>query len=234
MTWPTGRSRARPRSAKHERVACWIESLGRPEEQAELIAHHYLEALELAEAAALDADALRTSARKALRDAGDRAAALYSVDAAERFYDSALRLVPEDGPERADLLFRRAVPVGHHVGGGDIDRLGEARNALLATGDEARAAETEILIAQTYRMQGRAELSDAHADRALALVADAPNSRSRAWVLIRTASRAGLEGDNERALQMASEALSGSEALGFEEGTSEALNLLGIDPRLQR
>jgi predicted ATPase len=89
------------RSAKHERVAAWIESLGRAEDQAEMLAHHYLQALELAEAAGLDTDALQTSARKALRDAGDRAAALYSVEAAERFYEEALALCPEDGPERA-------------------------------------------------------------------------------------------------------------------------------------
>ena len=217
------------RSAKHERVAAWIESLGRPEEQAELLAHHYLEALKLAEAAGLDAAALRASARRALRDAGDRAAALYSIDAAERFYDEALELCTEDGPERADLLFRRAVPVGHHVGGGDLDRLAEARDALLAAGDDSRAAEAEILVAQTHWMQGRAELSDEHAERALQLVADAAPSRSRAWVLIRNASRAALIGDYVSAAALASDALQTSEELGYVEGMSEALNLLGIE-----
>ena len=58
----------------------------------------------------LDPAVLSESARHALRDAGDRAAALYAVDAAERFYDAALRLWPEDDPERAQLLFRRAAP----------------------------------------------------------------------------------------------------------------------------
>src|SRR5262249_19246356 len=67
------------RSAKHGRVAAWIESLGRPEEQAEMLAHHYLQALELAAAAGLDVDALRTAGPEALREAGDRAAARYSL-----------------------------------------------------------------------------------------------------------------------------------------------------------
>src|SRR5439155_11518223 len=95
------------RSHRHRRAAGWIESLGRPEEQAEMLAHHYLRALELAQAAGLDSSQLAEPARRALRDAGDRAAALYAAEAAERFYDDALRLWPPDAPERAELLFRR-------------------------------------------------------------------------------------------------------------------------------
>src|SRR5206468_3220471 len=41
-----------PRAArlhKHQRAAAWIESLGRRDDQAEMLAHHYLQALELAE-----------------------------------------------------------------------------------------------------------------------------------------------------------------------------------------
>ena len=39
------------RAEKHRRAAEWIESLGRPDDHAELVAHHYLRALELARAA---------------------------------------------------------------------------------------------------------------------------------------------------------------------------------------
>jgi tetratricopeptide (TPR) repeat protein len=217
------------RSAKHERVASWIESLGRPEEQAEMLAHHYLQALELAEAAGLDSPTLRTSARKALRDAGDRAAALSLGEAAVRFYEAALELYPEEGPERADLLFRRAVPVGHHVAGGNLDHLAEARDALLNSGDRTRAGEAEALIAQAYWIQGRTESSDECMHRALELVADGGATRSRAWVLIRAASRSTLVGNHDEGLAMASEALAVSEALGWDGGMSEALNLLGIE-----
>ena len=146
------------RSQKHQRAAAWIESLGRPEEQAEMLAHHYLQALELAEAAGLDAAELDEPARHALRDAGDRAASLYASDAAERFYDAALRLWPEDDPERAQLLFRRSV-LGAESGGGDPERLAEARDALLAAGDKGKAAEAEMLISTSFWMQGRRESS---------------------------------------------------------------------------
>src|SRR6185312_11129611 len=78
------------RAQKHQRVAAWIESLGRSDDQAELLAHHYLQALELTEATGLDTGRLSDSARYALRDAGERAASLYAVGAAERLYDAAL------------------------------------------------------------------------------------------------------------------------------------------------
>jgi class 3 adenylate cyclase len=217
------------RSHKHQRAAAWIESLGRPDDQAEMLAHHYLQALELAEAAGLDAATLGESARHALRDAGDRAAALYAVDAAERFYDAALRLWPKDDPERPQLLFRRAAPVGTvgSWGGGDPERLAEARDALLAASDNARAAEAEMLLAVSFRMEGRRELADEHADRALALLADAPPSRSSAWVLARQAGRVFMAGQDERAIELGLQARALAEQLGWEEGLSEALNLLG-------
>ena len=160
------------RSEKHQRAAAWIESLGRPEEQAEMLAHHYLQALALAEAAGVDAAALNEPARNALRDAGDRAAALYATDTAERFYDAALRLWPDDDAERAQLLYRRSV-LGAESGGGDPERLAEARDALLAAGDNGKAAEAEMLISTAFWMQGSQEPAAEHAERAMALLPDA-------------------------------------------------------------
>ncbi len=216
------------RSEKHRRAAVWIESLGRPEEQAELLAHHYLQALELAEAAGLDDPTLADAARHALRDAGDRAAALYAVEAAERFYDEALRLWPVDDPERAELLLRRAIPAGRHLGGGDPERLEEAREALLASGDKSRAAEAEVMMAQTFWIQGQRERADRHIASAVELVADQPPTRSRGWVLIRAATRASLMGDPERAIRIASEARAVAEELGWSEGLAEVLGMLAL------
>src|SRR5204863_2273630 len=59
------------RAEKHQRVAEWIQSLGRPEDHAELLAHHWRAALELAHAAGLDTGDLTTPTRLALRAAGD-------------------------------------------------------------------------------------------------------------------------------------------------------------------
>ena len=215
------------RSEKHRRVAAWIESLGRSEDQAEMLAHHYLEALELARAAGLDTTALDEAARYALRDAGDRAAALYAIDAARRFYDAALQLWPEDDPERGRLLLRRASPVFEWTPD-DPGSLEEARDVLLAAGDGAGAAEAEMLLAVCYWLQGRTELFDEHADRAAALVADQPPSRPQLAVLMRRAARASIAGDIALALELNREALQLSDELGWEEGSSTALGQLGL------
>jgi class 3 adenylate cyclase len=216
------------RSHMHRRAAAWIESLGRPDEQGELLAHHYLQALELAQAAGLDQGELADAARRALRDAGDRAAALYARRAAEGFYDAALALTSEGDPERAELLYRRATPLGRHIGGGDIGYLEQARDALLAAGDRARAAEAETQLAQTHWIAGRAETAEKHAARAQELIEGEQPSESRAWVLVRLGTRASVRGENAQAARLAAEARSVSEQVGWPDGLGEALTLLGL------
>ena len=213
------------RSHKHQRAAAWIEALGRPEDQAEMLAYHYLQALELAEAAGTDAAVLGDSARRALRDAGDRAAALYAGDAAERFYDAALRLWPSDDPERPQLLFRRAAPVPTWTG--DPGRLVEARDALLTAGDNTTAAEAEWLLSESFNMQGRRDLGDQHAERAIALIAGLPPSRASGWVMTRGAYQALDAGDYERSIELALQACALAEQLGSAEALSGALAVLG-------
>jgi tetratricopeptide (TPR) repeat protein len=187
-----------------------------------------VQALELSQAAGFDTAALVEPARLALRAAGDRAAALYAVEAAERFYDAALELWPDDDPDRADLLYRRAVPVGLHMGGGDPERLREASDALLAAGDTERAAEVEMLISSAFRMQGEREMADAHGDRAAALLGEGPPTKSRAWVLARLAMRWYLDGELDRAAQLAGEAVVVSGQAGLEEQLSDSLAEQGL------
>jgi hypothetical protein len=107
-TSPTARSRAPTRASKHRRVAEWIESLGRPEDHAEMRAYHWRSALDLARATGADDVELAKRARFSLRDAGDRAFGLNNHGAAAALYDDALGLWPSDDRDRADLLFRRA------------------------------------------------------------------------------------------------------------------------------
>jgi class 3 adenylate cyclase len=217
------------RATRHRRAAGWIDSLGRPEDYAEMLAHHYVQALELSEAAGLDTADLADPVRFALRDAGDRAAALYAADAAERFYGAALELWPADDPERVELVYRRAVPVGRHLGGGDPTRLAEARDALLAAGDVDRAAEVEMLLAQHAWMQGRREVADAHSARVTALLSEGDSvTESRAWALLRLASAAYLTGDDRRATELVATARQVSEQVGSNEGLSDALALAGM------
>ena len=215
------------RAEKHRLTAGWIESLGRPDDQAEMLAHHYLAALELATASGAESTALGESARLALRDAGDRAASLFAREAAERFYDAALRLWPEDDIERAELLFRRAAPVPM-LDPGNPEGLKEAGDALLAAGDRAKAGEAEMLVGQSYWFQGRRDLADEHAKRAAELVAGTPTSRSSVWVLARRATLASLGGDEQLSITLASQSLAQAEELGWADGIVQALSPRGV------
>jgi DNA-binding SARP family transcriptional activator len=217
------------RADRHRHAADWIESLGPSQDRVEMLAHHCLSALEFGRASGQDVTELVTRARLALRDAGDHAAALHAGDTAQRFYDAALALWPDDDPERTDLLYRRAVPVGHHLGGGDPERLAEARDALLAAGAPERAAELEVLLMQVRSMEGDRALAQTHRDSAEELLGEGEPSRSRAWVLSELASEAQiLGGDEDRAAELAAEACRVARAAGADDALSESLCILGL------
>src|SRR5439155_15492854 len=95
------------RAEKHRLAAEWIEALSADrEDRAEMLAHHYLSALEFARAAGQEVESITERARVALREAGDRAYALNAFAAAGGFYRGANALWPEEHPERGHLLSR--------------------------------------------------------------------------------------------------------------------------------
>ena len=216
------------RADKHERVATWIESLGRSDDQAELVAHHYLQALELAEAAGRSTAALADAARFAFRDAGERAAALSVADGARRLFDAALKLWPRDDPERPYLLMRRAAPLGGvEIAAEDTKLLEEAMAALTRAGDDVGAADAERLLSRSYWMQGRSDEAAEHMRRAVALIRDAEPSRTTVDVLSSVASSAMLRGFSAEALPNAQRALELAEQLNLFEGKAAALHVRG-------
>ncbi len=99
------------RARRHRSAAVWIERKagGRVEDLAEVLAYHYLQALELAEAAGdrEQADELALPARRFLVLAGERALGLDTVQAEARLA-RALELTPSDDAERPELLVRWA------------------------------------------------------------------------------------------------------------------------------
>ncbi|MDX6386559.1 MAG: hypothetical protein QOD85_361, partial [Gaiellaceae bacterium] len=115
------------RAARHRVAARWLEdTLGdRAEDGADVLAHHYLQALELSRAADEDAvfEELEGAARRCLVLAGERALALDGASALASFA-RALELVPSGHTDRASVLER----YGHaaHIAG----RPQEARAAL--------------------------------------------------------------------------------------------------------
>ena len=172
------------RADKHLHAAGWIESLGRPADQAEMLAHHYLSALDLARAANRDAADLAARARSALTGAGDRALALNAFAAAAGFYRAALGLWPQDATgQRAGLLFLLALALGGSGEDDDGAALEQARSALLAVGDQAKAAETEARLGELWWLKGHRDRASGHMGRAQALVRDEPASAAKAYVL---------------------------------------------------
>jgi tetratricopeptide (TPR) repeat protein len=216
------------RAEKHRLAAEWLEALApdRSEDRAEMLAHHYLAALELSEAAGIDAAALADPARRALRDAGDRAFALGAYPAAERFYASALDLWPEDDPARASLLFRRARAhyLWAEVG---VDLLTEARDALLAIGDKPAAAEAEMLLGDAIWREGRREEGLTHVARARELVAGEQPSKIQALILSNVARYHMLANEGEAAVRVGREALALAERLDLDDIRAHALNNIG-------
>ena len=99
------------RAARHRAAASWLERQAgeRAEDLADVLAYHYLSALELVGAAAHaeQAQELETSAIRYLALAGERALAL-DVERAEASLAKALALAPTGHPERASLLERWA------------------------------------------------------------------------------------------------------------------------------
>jgi tetratricopeptide (TPR) repeat protein len=210
------------RADKHRRAAAWLESLAT--ERSELLAHHYGRALELARAAGQPTGDLLDRARLALRDAGDRVTGLGAHVTAARYYTQALAIWPPDDAERPDLELRAGEACCLGEGTGE-DLLVSARDGLLANGDRGRAAEAEARLGHLAYAKGQERSS--HMDQALALVADAPTSHSKAVVLGHGMMHLLVADRNAEALQVAREGLAMARRVGDRDIEAHALGTIG-------
>jgi class 3 adenylate cyclase/tetratricopeptide (TPR) repeat protein len=225
------------RADKHLLAAEWIESLGRPDDHAEMLAHHYISALELAAASGAETAAFGNRARLALRVAGDRALGLHAHPSAARFYDRAVDLWPEDDPERPELLFSFGRALANAGDERADETLENACVALIAAGAAARAAEACALRAEIEWHRGQRERSREQLERARQLVAKEGPSASKAGVLAQASRYFMLAGPTEAAISIGREALAMAEILGLDGVRVDALNNIGTaryfggDPR---
>jgi len=214
------------RAGKHLHAAGWIESLGRPDDHAEMLAHHYLSALDLARATNQDAGYPAPRARAALERAGDRALALNAFAAAAGFYRAALGLWPQDEAEqRAGLLFRLALARGGAGEDDDGTSLEQARSALAAAGDQARSAEAEARLGALWWLKGDRDCALEHLGRAQELIGDEPASAAKAYVLSELARSRMLA--DEFDAQITQQALDLTEQLGLGEVRAHVLITAG-------
>jgi class 3 adenylate cyclase len=217
------------RAEKHRLAAEWIDSLAgdRREDLADMVAHHYSSALALARATGQTADELAERARHALREAGDRGAALNAFSAAARFYGEALALWPEADAERPRLLldYGRAVFWAEAAGG---EALESARAGLLAAGDRELAAEADVLLAELAWARGDRDAAFDRLENAAALLNEAPASRSKAYVLSSLSRFLMIADESEDAIRVGREALAMADELDLAELRAHALNNIGV------
>jgi class 3 adenylate cyclase/tetratricopeptide (TPR) repeat protein len=213
------------RADMHRRAAHWVETLGRLEDHAELLAHHYSTALELARLAGRETAELVEDAREALFDAGDRALGLNAFMTAAQAYERALELTDGDVDPHRLLRAGRAFRWGRDSGDELLER---ARDALLSSGDQGAAAEAEILRADLqFSVLGDFPQTLRHVERSLALVSGIGPSRSKAVVLAQAARFSMLAFDDDVALERVSEALELIDRLGLDDLRAGALNTRG-------
>jgi tetratricopeptide (TPR) repeat protein len=215
------------RAEKHRRVAEWIESLGRTGDHAEMLAHHYSNALAFARAAGQETVALHDRARRAFREAGDRARALNAFASAARFYSAALELWPEDDPDRAPLLLAcgQALRVAETRG---AEILVAARDAFLAVGDTEGAAEAEAALGELFWERNDPQSASEHLERAAALVQNLEPSRAKAYVLASCSRLWTFAGREREALEVGREAIAMAERLRLEDLRAHALDNVGM------
>ncbi len=224
----------RDRKAKHLAAAHYLaEEAGiDPDEIAEVIAAHYLDAA-LADEEADDTAEIKTSARAWLERAGDRATSLAAAEEAQRAYEAAAELV-ETGPERA-LLLERAGDMARM--GGHTNRaeqlLTQARDIYLEAGDSHAAARTAAAIARAVWRLGRTNEALAIGEEAFtALASDEPDADVGA-LAAELARLHYFAGGSEQALERVDAALAIAERLRLPALLSSTLNtkalVLGLE-----
>ncbi|HSK15337.1 MAG TPA: hypothetical protein VK915_04125, partial [Gaiellaceae bacterium] len=183
---------------------------------------------ELSRTAGRERAGLPERARRALRDAGDRALSLNAYAPAVRFYREALGSWPEGDPGRPRLLLRYGQALYRAEAAG-ADVLAEAAAELLDAGELELAAEAEVLLADLLlHREGGREQVDAHLAHAVSLLADRPASRSKAHVLAERARFHLTADEAASAVACADEGLRMAEDLGLEDLRAHALSTRGF------
>ena len=206
-----------PRAArvrKHRAAAAWIERLAgdRVTDHAEILAHHYGQALQLARAAGLadDTRELEAQARRFLIMAGDRALE-FDARKAEAFYRQALELCPPRHADRARLLGKaaEAALVDGRLSEAQRD-FEEAIAEFRARGETVGAGEAMVRLARTYWFRGETDRKRTLLAQAIELLEREPPGRELALAYTHTAADhmvANRSGDcvmwSEKALALA-------------------------------
>ncbi len=225
-----GRIPRRARSEKHRQVAEWIETTAgeRASDTAEMLAHHYQSALEIAEAVGdTDVEDLRASARRAYAMAGDRASSLDPGRAAD-FYQRALDLMEEDDQKRPGLLIKTGMAVDD-VGRASIRMIEfyeEAAELAEAQGDRVTAGSALRRVHLSNWLRSGSGIGVETIDRAIELLEAEPPSPELAEAYATRAGHYMMQGDNDLQLRWAQKSIEIDEKLDIE--SSRGFSIRGI------
>jgi class 3 adenylate cyclase/tetratricopeptide (TPR) repeat protein len=220
------------RARRHRAAAAWLEARAgaRVEDLADLLAHHYQEALELTRAAG-DTEAasdLLPRTRRMLVLAGDRAASLDQA-AADGFYRRALELYERDDPAQASLLLKAArngAPLSNSQAEPDAARAAELYRSA---GDELGAAEALLDLSRYVSYRGNEIEERRYMEEAERLVERHPPGRVYALFLARKAGNEMMSGRAAACIDSADAAIAlASELDESEDVAARVLQYRGV------
>jgi class 3 adenylate cyclase/tetratricopeptide (TPR) repeat protein len=194
-----------------------------PDEIAEVIATHYVDALEV-DRSAPDAEFLRVTARDWLCRAGERAAGLAATDDARRAFDAAGALAAE--PEERARLLERAGELANASGDpeGALERLEEARTLFEQAGSSHAVARVAAEASIALWGLGRGAEALERLEPALDVLATDEPDEDVARLAAEAARIHHFQGAQAKALERVEQALAIAEAQNLPVVLSDALN----------
>jgi class 3 adenylate cyclase/tetratricopeptide (TPR) repeat protein len=220
------------RAAKHRRAAQWIERIAeeRVTDHAEILAHHYGQALELVRAAGSAAEAreLEPPTRRFLVMAGDRAFGL-DVAKAEAYYRRALDLLPAGEPDRATVLAKAAEAAWLTGQFAEAEqRYEDAIGELRAEGNALGVGEAMVSLSMVHGFRGETARARTLLTEVIELLEREPPGPELARAYTQMARENMLSGNSKECLEWSERALTLTEKLGMHEVAVMALQFHGI------
>ncbi len=207
------------RAVKHRAAGQWIEKVAseRPDDVAEVVAHHFATAMELADAAGLHEQAalIRPLALRSFVRAGERALAL-DVSSAGAHFKRALELAPPGHPERAVALagWAEAARLAGRPAESAV-ALEEAIEGFLAADDRPSAGRATATLASVLQATGSSRQEEVAA-AALDLLRPEPPGPDLVAAYARMAGVKAVLGNARATRAWADRAIALAERLGLD------------------
>jgi class 3 adenylate cyclase/tetratricopeptide (TPR) repeat protein len=216
------------RGRKHVAAAEWIERMAgeRVTDHAELLAHHYEQALEMARATGAGSEGLVRQARRFLVLAGDRAMSLNFVQAAA-YYRRALTLFDPDDLDRGDVLLKSAWGRPTSLDAAEAEVL-EALELFRRHGAEVLEGNALVRLGHLAYLKGNGSRSDQLLSEAIELLERHPPGEELAAAYTRRAGTHAVATRPRECLEATERALPLVEQLGLRNLESRLLQYRGI------